>query len=77
MIVGEGLALTLTGVGFGLATALALTRVLSGLLFGVGVRDPLTFVVIPALLVFVALLACYLPARRAASLDPMIALRHD
>jgi len=54
-----------------------LTRVLSGLLFGVGVRDPLTFVVIPALLVCVALLACYLPARRAASLDPMIALRHD
>ena len=77
MIVGEGLALTLTGVGFGLAAALALTRVLSGLLFGVGVRDPLTFVVIPALLVCVALLACYLPARRAASLDPMIALRHD
>jgi len=77
LIVGEGMVLTVVGVGLGLGAALAVTRLLAGLLFGIGARDPLTFAIVAALLGFVALLACYLPARRAASSDPMIALRHD
>jgi ABC-type antimicrobial peptide transport system permease subunit len=63
------------GVVAGIAAALALTGLLKSLLFGVGPRDPLTFVVAPCLLAFVALIAAFLPARRAARLDPMEALR--
>jgi putative ABC transport system permease protein len=66
--------LAMIGVVVGLIGAFALTRLIATLLFGVAATDPLTFVAIPLLLLFVALIACYLPARRAARLDPKIAL---
>jgi putative ABC transport system permease protein len=77
LILRQGLVLTLTGIGIGLAGALALTRVLSGLLFGVGTTDPVTFAAIVLALAVVSLIACYIPARRATKVDPMIALRYE
>jgi len=77
MIVRQGMTLTLLGIATGLIGALALTRIIAGLLFGVGATDPATFIGISLLLLTVAFLACYLPARRAAKLDPMIALARD
>ena len=75
LIVGQGIRLTAIGIGLGLASALALTRALSSLLYGVGPTDPATFVSAPLVLAAVGLAACYIPARRAARVDPMIALR--
>jgi putative ABC transport system permease protein len=75
MVVGRGMLLASIGSAAGLALSLALTRLMSGLLFGVGAKDPLTFAGCSLLLAGVALLACYFPARRAAKVDPMIALR--
>ncbi|HVG11098.1 MAG TPA: ABC transporter permease [Thermoanaerobaculia bacterium] len=77
LILKQGFLLTSIGVGIGLAGALALTRVMSGLLFGVGSTDPATFAAIVLLLTLVSLIACYIPARRATRVDPLAALRYD
>jgi len=77
MVLGQGTKLAAVGVGIGLAGAFALTRVMSTLLFEVSVTDPATFAAVVALLAIVALLACYIPARRATKVDPLIALRYE
>ena len=77
LVLAGGLRIALAGLALGLAGALALTRVLSSLLYGVGARDPLTFVVVPAVLLLVALAACWMPARRAMRVDPLTALRAE
>jgi len=75
LVVGQGMSLALCGIGIGLLAAIGLTRFLSSLLFGVTATDPTTFIAVPLLLLLVALMACYLPARRATRIDPMLALR--
>ena len=77
LIMGQGMKLVMLGVIIGLAASLALTRLIKSFLFGVGATDPLTFAAIIALLVFVAIIACWIPARRASKVDPMVALRYE
>ena len=77
LIVGKGMALALTGTGIGLVASLVLTRLMRSLLFEVTPTDVLTFVIVSVVLLTVALLACYIPARRATRVDPLIALRYE
>ena len=76
-VLRDGARMTLLGVGIGVVTAMSLTRLMQSMLFGVRPTDPVTFAAVGGLLCFVALLACYVPARRAASVDPMQALRSE
>lgn len=77
LVVSQGIRLAAIGIAFGFVGALGLTRLLTTLLFGVGARDPLTFTGVGIILAAVALVAGWLPARRATRIDPMVALRHE
>jgi putative ABC transport system permease protein len=77
LVVGHGLKLAVLGIAMGLLGAFVITRVLASFLYGVTATDPIIFIGISLLLAVVALLACYLPARRATEVDPMVALRYE
>ncbi len=77
LVINQGMVLTLIGLAAGVGLSFAVTRVMSEMLYGVTARDPLTFAVVPVILGVIALLACYLPARRATKVDPLVALRNE
>ena len=77
LVIRQGMGLTIIGLIVGVAVGSVVTRVLSDMLYGVSTRDPLTFVGAPLLLLVVAFLACYIPARRATRIDPLVALRYE
>ena len=77
LILSQGMALTLIGIGGGVIAAIGLSRLIKHLLFSVSATDPMTYVLITSLLAAVALLACYVPARRAAKINPLRALRRE
>lgn len=77
MVLRQGTKLVLLGVAIGIGAAFGLTRLMANLLFGVTAHDPLTFIAVAALLMLIALLACYIPARRAMLVDPIVALRYE
>ncbi|HWC19487.1 MAG TPA: FtsX-like permease family protein, partial [Terriglobales bacterium] len=77
LILVEGIRIALLGIGIGIAGAFALTRLMSKLLYGVRASDPVTFTAVALLLTIIALAACYIPARRAVRLDPLVALRYE
>ena len=77
MILGQGTRLALIGTGIGIVAALGLTRLTASQLFGVTATDPVTVLSVAALIILVALAACYIPARRATRVDPMVALRYE
>ena len=77
LILNHGVRLILIGVGLGLAGAYLVTRAITSLLYGVSATDPLTFILVSLMLAAVALIACYIPARRATKVDPLVALRYE
>jgi putative ABC transport system permease protein len=77
MVIGQGMRLALVGVAIGVASAFGLTRILASFLFGVTARDPMVFISVPLILSVIALVAVWLPARRAARVDPAVALRYE
>ena len=77
LVIRQGMSLTIVGLVVGIAVGAMATRVLSDMLFGVTARDPLTFMGVPVLLLLVAFLACYIPARSATRIDPLVALRYE
>jgi putative ABC transport system permease protein len=76
-VVGQGFLHALAGIAIGVPAAFLLSRVMASMLFGVTARDPLTFTALPVLIVAVTTLACYFPARRAARVDPVLAIKQD
>jgi ABC-type antimicrobial peptide transport system permease subunit len=77
LVLSQGMTLTLIGIGIGVIAAIGLSRLIERLLFGVSATDPMTYFMVASLMAAVALVACYLPARRATKIDPMVSVRHE